>query len=39
MPAAAPAIRITPELVDQLRHDPLVAMVMDKFNATVVKVE
>jgi hypothetical protein len=39
IPAAAPAIRITPELVDQLRQDPLVAMVMDKFNATVVKVE
>ncbi len=39
MPAGPPAIRITPELVDQLRKDPLVAMVMDKFNATVVKVD
>jgi hypothetical protein len=39
MPAGPPAIRITPELVEQLRQDPLVAMVMDKFNATVVKVE
>jgi DNA polymerase-3 subunit gamma/tau len=39
MPAGPPVIRITPELVEQLRQDPLVAMVMDKFNATVVKVE
>jgi DNA polymerase-3 subunit gamma/tau len=39
MPAGPPAIRITPELVDQLRKDPLVSMVMEKFNATVVKVE
>jgi hypothetical protein len=36
---SAPSIRITPELVEQIRQDALLAMVMDKFNASVVKVE
>jgi hypothetical protein len=39
MPVAVPAVRITPELVEQVRADPLVALVMDKFNATLVKIE
>ena len=38
-PAGPPAIRITPELVEQMRQDPLVALVIDKFNATLVKIE
>jgi len=38
-PAGPPAIRITPELIEQLRQDPLVGSVMDKFNAVPVKIE
>jgi hypothetical protein len=38
-PAGPPAVRITEELIDQMRQDPLLASVMDKFNATPVKVE
>jgi hypothetical protein len=39
MPAGPPAIRITPELLEQLQQDPLVSSIMDKFNATPVKIE
>jgi hypothetical protein len=38
-PAGPPAIRITDELIEEMRKDPLVASVMDQFNATPVKVE
>jgi hypothetical protein len=38
-PAGPPPIRITPELLEELKKSPLVASVMDKFNATPVKVE
>jgi DNA polymerase III subunit gamma/tau len=38
-PAGPPAIRITPELIEQMRSDPLVAAVMESFNATPVKIE
>jgi len=38
-PAGPPAIRITPELIEELKRDPLVHSVMDKFNATPVKIE
>jgi DNA polymerase-3 subunit gamma/tau len=39
VPSGPPPVRITPELVEQLKQSPLVASVMDKFNATPVKVE
>jgi DNA polymerase III gamma/tau subunit len=35
----APSIRITPELKEQLRSDPLVAAVMDELGGEIVKVE
>jgi hypothetical protein len=38
-PAGPPAIRITPELIEQLKQDPLAGSVMDKFGATPVKIE
>jgi len=38
-PAGPPPIRITPELVEEIKKSPLVASVMDKFNAQPVKVE
>jgi len=38
-PAGPPAIRITPELVEQMKREPLVAAVMQTFNATPVKIE
>jgi hypothetical protein len=38
-PAGPPAIRITPELVEEMKKDPLVAAVMEKLNATPVKIE
>jgi DNA polymerase-3 subunit gamma/tau len=38
-PAGPPAIRVTPELVEQMKQAPLVASVMEAFNATPVKVE
>jgi len=34
-----PSIRITPELVEKMRSDPLVGAVMENFNATPVKIE
>ena len=34
-----PSIRITPELKEQLRSDPLVAAVMDELGGEIVKVE
>jgi DNA polymerase-3 subunit gamma/tau len=38
-PAGPPAIRITPELIEQMKQDSLAASVMDKFGATPVKIE
>jgi hypothetical protein len=38
-PPAVPSIRITPELIEKLRADPLVAAIIEEFNATPVKVE
>jgi hypothetical protein len=38
-PVGPPAIRITPELVEEMKKDPLVAAVMEKLNATPVKIE
>jgi hypothetical protein len=38
-PAGPPAIRITPELVEQMKQDLLVNAVMQAFNATPVKIE
>jgi len=38
-PAGPPVIRITPELIEQMKQDPLVGSVMDKFGATPVKIE
>jgi DNA polymerase-3 subunit gamma/tau len=38
-PAGPPAIRITPELIEQIKQDPLAGSVMDKFGATPVKIE
>jgi hypothetical protein len=38
-PSGPPPIRITPELVEELKKSPLVGSIMDKFNATAVKVE
>jgi DNA polymerase III subunit gamma/tau len=38
-PAGPPAVRITPELIEQLKQDPLAGSVMDKFGATPVKIE
>lgn len=38
-PTGPPPIRITPELVEEIKKSPLVASVMDKFNAQPVKVE
>jgi hypothetical protein len=34
-----PAVRITPELVEQMKSDPLVSAVMENFNAVPVKIE
>ena len=39
VPSGPPAVRITPELVEQMKSDPLVAAVMENFNATPVKIE
>jgi DNA polymerase-3 subunit gamma/tau len=36
---AAPVIKITPELLEQMRGDPLVLAVMETLNATPVKIE
>jgi hypothetical protein len=38
-PAGPPAIRITPELIEQMKQDPLVGSIMETFNATPVKIE
>jgi DNA polymerase-3 subunit gamma/tau len=38
-PAGPPPIRITPELVEEMKKSSLVSSVMDKFNAAPVKVE
>ena len=38
-PAGPPAIKITPELLEEMKKDPLVAAVMDKLGGTAVKVE
>jgi hypothetical protein len=38
-PAGPPPIRITPELVEEIKKSSLVSSVMDKFNAAPVKVE
>jgi DNA polymerase III gamma/tau subunit len=38
-PSGPPAIRITPELVEQMKSDPLVAAVMENFNAVPMKIE
>ncbi len=38
-PAGPPAIRITPELIEQMKQDSLAASVMDKFGAVPVKIE
>jgi len=34
-----PAVKLTPELIDSLRNDPLVKALMDQMGAQVVKVE
>jgi len=39
MPAAAPSIRITPELKELLRADPLIATIIDELGGEIVKVE
>jgi hypothetical protein len=36
---AVPAVKITPELIEALRKEPLVKALMDRLGATVVKVE
>jgi len=38
-PAGPPAIRITPELIEQMKQDPLAGSIIETFNATPVKVE
>jgi len=35
----APAVKITPELIESLRHQPLVRALMDEMGAQIVKVE
>jgi DNA polymerase-3 subunit gamma/tau len=39
VPPGPPAIRITPELVEQMRKEPLVAALIDSLGATPVKIE
>jgi DNA polymerase-3 subunit gamma/tau len=39
IPAGPPAIRITPELVEQMRKEPLVAALIDSLGAIPVKIE
>lgn len=36
---AAPAVKLTPELIDSLRSEPLIKSLMDNLGATIVKVE
>ena len=36
---AAPAIKLTPELIESLRNEPLIKSLMDNLGATIVKVE
>lgn len=38
-PAGPPAIRITPELIEEMKRDPLVNALMEKCNGTPVKIE
>jgi DNA polymerase III subunit gamma/tau len=38
-PTQTAPIRITPELIEQLRTDPLIAAAMDELGATILKVE
>ena len=38
-PDPQPAVKITPELIESLRHNPLVQALMDQMGAQVVKVE
>ncbi|HSI34988.1 MAG TPA: hypothetical protein VK986_15520, partial [Tepidisphaeraceae bacterium] len=38
-PVGPPAIKITPELLEEMKKDPLVAAVMEKLGGTAVKVE
>jgi len=38
-PPAVPAVKITPDLIEALRKEPLVRALMDGLGATVVKVE
>jgi hypothetical protein len=34
-----PTIKLTPELIDSLRNEPLVKALMDQMGAQIVKVE
>lgn len=36
---SAPAIKLTPELIESLRNEPLIKSLMDNLGATIVKVE
>ena len=36
---AAPSVKLTPELIESLRGDPLIKSLMDNLGATIVKVE
>jgi hypothetical protein len=38
-PAGPPPVRITPELIEEMKKSSLVGSIMDKFNAAPVKVE
>ena len=38
-PPAQPAMKLTPELIESLRNDPLIKALMDQMGAQVVKVE
>jgi DNA polymerase-3 subunit gamma/tau len=38
-PPPVPAVKLTPELVETLRNEPLVKALMDNLGATIVKVE
>jgi hypothetical protein len=38
-PQQAPAVKLTPELIESLRNEPLVKALMDQMGAQIVKVE
>jgi len=36
---AVPAVKLTPELIESLRNEPLIKALMDQMGAQIVKVE